>query len=123
MNDDAWGGMESANEDRNGVVTDPWTSEADPWRTNPSSYPTLSTQPRKAVHADNRGATITSSRRSTPISSPPPPDVMEDAERMGSNTASVTSGKVSKEDKAAEMARRKEERRQVSELFPLRCMY
>lgn len=109
--DDPWGGMESSNGRKD--------TDFDPWSTNgTSTYPSLSTQPRKlGVFSDSRGASITSSQRSTPVSSPPPPELLEDADKKSSNAGPIPPIKtvgMSKEDKAAEMARRKEERRQVS---------
>lgn len=117
--DDPWGGMDSTNTTS---ISNPWDSAPDPWQTNPTpTYPSLSSQPKKlVVPSKNRAASITSSQRSTPVSSPPPPDT-DGWEPAGGNapasaplTPNLTG--MNKEEKAAEMARRKEERKQVSSL-------
>lgn len=97
-----------------------WDTEPDPWQKNPPpKYPSLSSQTRQlSIPGKSRSASITSSQRSTPVSSPPllDSDGWEPAEKKGPISASVAPNLVglSKEDKATELARRKEERKQVS---------
>ena len=108
--------MDSANKGK--IDSNPW-SDNDPWQKNPTpTYPSLSTQPRKlAVTTKNRTTSLTSSQQSTPVSSPPPPESdnwveVEKKNPISTPVAANLAG-MSKEDKAAEMARRKEERKQV----------
>jgi len=117
QSDDPWGGVDSGNIEE--MDSNPWHSDNDPWRKDPTpTYPSLSTQPRNlAVVTKSRAISVTSSsQQSTPISSPPPPesDGWTEVEKKNpistSNTPNLAS--MNKEDKAAEMARRKEERKQ-----------
>lgn len=100
---DEWGTMLSSR---------PTSPSPDPWMSQPHQVSrALSPQPRKATarststHAP--AFSPASSARSTPISSPPP--LPNAAEPVQTSLAGL-----SKEEKAAEMARRKEERRLVS---------
>ena len=107
--------MDSANKGK--IDSNPW-SDNDPWQKNPTpTYPSLSTQPRKLVVTTKRTTSLTSSQQSTPVSSPPPPESdnwgeVEKKNPISTPVAANLAG-MSKEDKAAEMARRKEERKQV----------
>ena len=119
--DDPWGGMESSSSHATIPIPDPWKSEPDPWRlsTAPTSH-RLTSKPKKlSVSSQGRSPSMTStpSVGSTPMSSPPPldTDVWEPIERKTPTPTPPTSNLagMSKEEKAAEIARRKEERKQV----------
>jgi len=121
--DDAWEGMDSMNRgeiDTNPWNTDrdPWLKNRDPWFKNPTPiYPSLFTQTQKlTVTTKSRAASVTSSQYTTPISSPPPMDSDGWAEIEKKSPISIpvalNLAGMNKEDKAAEIARRKEERKQ-----------
>ncbi|KAF7969152.1 hypothetical protein HWV62_28194 [Athelia sp. TMB] len=115
--DDAWGGMDPAAEEVAPIDN--------PWAPPPSLAPTrsLATQPKKPAPAP-KARVASPSPVPTPISSPPPPDPdgwgdnsWVDAEREMKKpatpvTTTVNLASLSKEEKAAEIARRKEERKQ-----------
>lgn len=108
------------------VDPDPWNYPQQPVPT----YPSLSTQSRKlgvpaSTPTKSRAASVTSNSSSNrrSISSPPPPEV-DDAQKTQKGVAGSVSAPsapnlagMSKEEKAAEMARRKEERKQVRVSF------
>jgi SCY1-like protein 1 len=100
---------------------DPWKDE-DPLSTQ--SQPAHSTQPWKAaVPISDTTLSRPSSRISTPISSPPPEaDGWESVEKKVTTTASLVPSMagMSKEEKAAEMARRKEDRKMVGSAYVLK---
>jgi SCY1-like protein 1 len=115
QSDDPWGGVDSGN--IGGMGSNPWNSDDDPWRKDPTpTYPSLSTQPRNLVVTKSRATSVTSSQQSTPVSSPPPPesDGWTEVEKKNPISTPVIPNlaSMSKGDKAAEMARRKEERKQ-----------
>ena len=101
-----------------------------PWASPPSVAPTrsLATQPKKPAPA-LKARVPSPSPVPTPISSPPPPDpdgwgdnswVDAEGEMKKPATpvvATVNLASLSKEEKAAEIARRKEERKQVRASF------
>jgi hypothetical protein len=105
---------------RSEIDSNPWNSDNDPWRKNLTpTYPSLSTQTQKlTVTTKIRAESIISSQQTTPVSSPPPQDSdgWAEVEKKNSTSMPVTPNLagMSKEDKAAEMARRKEERKQVN---------
>jgi len=90
----------------------PWKSDNNPWQKSAApAYPSLSIQPQKLlVLPKSRAASISSS------SSPPLPESDDWAEIGRKSPVSVpvapSLAGMSKEDKAAELARRKEERKQ-----------
>jgi SCY1-like protein 1 len=98
---DDWGAMASSSR--------PTSRSPDPWRTShPSQVSrTLSPQPRRSIASSTLAPAFSpaSSARSTPVSSPRP------LPNTADNTPPVSMAGMSKEEKAAEMARRKEERR------------
>ncbi|OAX38866.1 hypothetical protein K503DRAFT_130068 [Rhizopogon vinicolor AM-OR11-026] len=98
----------------------------DPWMSPPSQIQitrALSPQPRKSSALSRNTSTHVpafspgSSARSTPVSFPPPLPNAADSLSSSSMTA------MSKEEKAAEMARRKEERRLVSVVILFVCRF
>ncbi|KAG1738786.1 hypothetical protein EDB19DRAFT_1982454 [Suillus lakei] len=98
---DEWGAMASSSR--------PASRSPDPWRTShPSQISrTLSPQPRRSIAPSTLAPAFSpaSSARSTPVSSPRP------LPNAADNALSTSMAGMSKEEKAAEMARRKEERR------------
>ncbi|KAG1766920.1 hypothetical protein EV702DRAFT_1148475 [Suillus placidus] len=95
---DEWGAMASSSR--------PTSRSPDPWRTShpPQISHMLSPQPRRSIVPSTLAPAFSpaSSARSTPVSSPRP---------LPDNTPPTSMAGMSKEEKAAEMARRKEERR------------
>jgi hypothetical protein len=104
---DDWGAMASSSR--------PTSRSPDPWRTSHTSQisRTLSPQPRRSIASSTLAPAFSpaSSARSTPVSSPRP------LPNTADNTPPVSMAGMSKEEKAAEMARRKEERRLVRVSF------
>jgi SCY1-like protein 1 len=98
---DDWGAMASSSR--------PTSRSPDPWRTSHTSQisRTLSPQPRRSIASSTLAPAFSpaSSARSTPVSSPRP------LPNTADNTPPTSMAGMSKEEKAAEMARRKEERR------------
>lgn len=98
---DEWSAMASSSR--------PTSRSPDPWRTSHSSQisRTLSPQPRRSIGPSTLAPAFSpaSSARSTPVSSPRP------LPNTADNTPPTSMSGMSKEEKAAEMARRKEERR------------
>lgn len=98
---DDWSAMASSSR--------PTSRSPDPWRTSHSSQisRTLSPQPRRSIGPSTLAPAFSpaSSARSTPVSSPRP------LPNTADNTPPTSMSGMSKEEKAAEMARRKEERR------------
>jgi hypothetical protein len=125
-----WGGAEPAVDvwsTQNGSpqpfqpeIVDPWRSTVlarnsnEPSATN--SYPTLTAQLRNSSATRSSASRSSSTQRSSIRSPPnPQPNDPNSAEKRSSQTPPPvpSTGSVSKEEKAAEMARRKEERKQV----------
>lgn len=114
--DDEWGALDDGANAAGHDDPDPWAAPPAP------SYPSLSTQLRKPAApapAVAKAASLTTPskqlRPQTPVSSPPSQDVS----RVGSPVppaaaATPSMAGMTKEEKAAEMARRKEERKLVS---------
>jgi len=109
--EDSWDGIGETPD----VLADinPWSSANDQ-----PTHPTLSVESRSA-YAPQRNVILSSSssRRSTPVSSPLLPE-SNDWDSSGGwdpveKKASTTKAGISREEKAAEMARRKAERKQV----------
>lgn len=113
--DDEWGALDDNAGEGQGDV-DPWAAPP------PPAYPSLSTQTRKPAAAASLAPRAPATpakqlRAQTPVSSPPSQDVSRVSSPVppaaaGSAAAPSMAG-MTKEEKAAEMARRKEERKQV----------
>ncbi|TFK44506.1 hypothetical protein BDQ12DRAFT_673119 [Crucibulum laeve] len=114
---------------RQSTDIDPWNNSssqpeslhADPWQDTQASFPTLSVQPRKTSSNIRRTQSPASSGRLTPVSSPQPVRTgWDDASSWDDSEMAVSPvplvipsmAGMSKEEKAAEMIRRKEERKQ-----------
>jgi hypothetical protein len=95
------------------VEIDPWGEAPEPTYTMSASTTTApkTTTPKKAAPAKPKSVSPAPKTASSPLSVPSPT-----ISRVTSPTPST--GGMSKEDKATEMARRKEERKQVEHLSP-----
>ncbi|KAG1717537.1 hypothetical protein EDB19DRAFT_2032453 [Suillus lakei] len=102
-------GGDSVKQNKGTSSSRPASRSPDPWRTShPSQISrTLSPQPRRSIAPSTLAPAFSpaSSARSTPVSSPRPLPSAAD------NAPSTSMAGMSKEEKVAEMARRKEERR------------
>ncbi|KAH0832319.1 hypothetical protein J3R83DRAFT_13329 [Lanmaoa asiatica] len=109
--EDEWGAMGALTSLSDMATSTLWGSPQ-PLSRAPTPQPQTHTQARKSSGIPNKPTTISPvpSRRPTPISSPPP--LPADPEPVPKSTAGM-----SKEEKANEMARRKEERRLVCVFF------
>lgn len=107
-----------------GINSDSSMRENDLWGMSlEPAYATLSTQARKAsVPSRSTALSSSSSPRSTPVSSPTPPDdgwdsAIKQVPSTSPRSPAPSMAGMTKEDKAAEMLRRKEERKQVSDVL------
>ncbi|KAF9242051.1 hypothetical protein BU15DRAFT_44386 [Melanogaster broomeanus] len=104
--DDEWGLM-SASETASNVVSSSLWGSQQPISRAPTPQAQVQVQGRKPSGPSSKRTAVSpapSSSRPTPVSSPPPPP-------LETETAPKPMAGMSKEEKAAEMARRKEERR------------